>query len=143
MKSWLKNGWVVEHETARQEVRDLLAVADRDLADCRAAGLSADWRMNIAYNAVLQLATVALAADGYRASRQSHHYRVIQSLAHTIHADVGTIAQLDEFRKKRNIAGYERAGSTSDHEAREMAELADQIRRTVFNWLKENHPALL
>jgi hypothetical protein len=46
--------------------------------------LSPDWRLNIAYNAALQAATAALAAAGYRASREAHHCRAIQSLAFTI-----------------------------------------------------------
>jgi len=41
-------------------------VVERDLADSAAEGLSADWRMSIAYNAALQAATAALAAPGYR-----------------------------------------------------------------------------
>jgi len=47
----------------------LFGVADRDLRDCQVRGLSADWRLNIAYNAALQIATVALAAAGYRAAK--------------------------------------------------------------------------
>ena len=64
----------------------------------------------IAYNAALQCAIAALAACGYRASREAHHYRVIQSLPHTIGADAKLVAQLDAFRKKRNVGDYERAG---------------------------------
>lgn len=100
LQDWLKNGWLTEHKPSRQEIRDLLGVADRDLADCSTPGLSADWRLNIAYNAGLQLATAALAAAGYRATRDSHHYRVIQSLAHTVGADRAIIAQFEQFRKK-------------------------------------------
>jgi len=37
---------------SRNEVRDLLQVVERDLADNAAEGLSAYWWMNIAYNAV-------------------------------------------------------------------------------------------
>jgi hypothetical protein len=51
LKDWLKSGWVVEHKTSPEEIRNLLGVADRDLADCHVEGLSSDWRMNIAYNA--------------------------------------------------------------------------------------------
>ena len=102
LADWFNNGWLVEHKTSPQEIADLFGVADRDLADSRAAGLSADWRMNIAYNAALQAASAALAAAGYRATRGSHHYRVIQSLAHTMQADTRLIAQLDQFRKKRS-----------------------------------------
>jgi len=37
------------------------------------AGLDPDWRLNIAYNAALHSATAALAAEGYRATRESYH----------------------------------------------------------------------
>jgi len=87
---------------------------ERDLTDCQTAGLSSDWRLNIVYNAALQAATIAFAASGYRSARDSHHYRIIQSLAHSINASSGLIAHFDHFRKKRNIGGYERAGIASD-----------------------------
>ena len=94
LQDWLKNGWLVEHQTSRQEMVDLLAMADRDLAQSRMPHLSPDWQLNIAYNAALQAATAALAASGYRAAREAHHYRVIQSLAFTIKVDPRLIAQL-------------------------------------------------
>ena len=143
LRDWLENGWLIEHQTSVQEIRDSLGVADRDLANSQVGGLSPDWRLNIAYNAALQLATAALAAAGYRATRESHHYRVIQSLAHTIKADMPLIAQLDQFRKKRNISGYDRAGTVSKQEAREMLTLAKKLRNEVENWLRANHPELL
>ena len=80
LPDWERDGWLRKHQTSRNEIHDLLQVVERDLADSAAEGVSADWRMSIAYNAGLQLATVALAAAGYRASRDSHHYRVIHSL---------------------------------------------------------------
>lgn len=49
------------------------------------------------------MATAALTAEGYRATRESRHYRTIQSLAYTIGAGPNVITQLDHFRKKRNI----------------------------------------
>ena len=143
LQDWLKNSWLVEHKSSPQEIADLLGVADRDLADCKSEGLSTDWRMNIAYNAALQAATVALAAAGYRAARDAHHYRVIQSLAYTIGADIKLIAQFDQFRKKRNIGGYERAGLVSDAEADEMVALAKRLRKEVETWIRTNFPQLL
>jgi hypothetical protein len=143
LEDWLNNGWIIKHKTSPQEIADLLALADRDLTDCQASGLSTDWQMNIAYNAALQASTAGLAASGYRAARVSHHYRVIQSLAHTVGADTKVIAQFDQFRKKRNIGGYERAGLVSDQEAHEMLELAEQVRADVEKWIRDNHPELL
>jgi hypothetical protein len=143
LQDWLKSRWLIEHQTSRQEISDLLSMADRNLAQCQTPHLSPDWQLNIAYNAALQAATVALAAAGYRAAREAHHYRVIQSLAHTIKSHATLIAQLDIFRKKRNIAEYERAGVVSEQEAKEMFVLAKNLKAEVEKWLRSTHPDLL
>ncbi len=143
LPDWERNGWLQSHKCSPNEVRDLLAVVDRDLADSAAEGLSADWRLNIAYNAALQAATVALAAAGYRASRDQHHYRVIQSLQETLGTDASTVNALDTFRKKRNAAGYDRAGLVSDADAKAMRDLAQRLKAAVAQWLKKYHPELL
>lgn len=143
LQDWLDNGWLTKHTTSPEEIANLLAVSDRDLTDCRTRGLSSDWRMNIAYNAALQAATAALAAAGYRPTRDSHHYRVIQSLAHTIDADTSLVSKFDQFRKKRNIGGYERAGLVSDREADEMIALAQQLRSRVEQWIHKHYPDLI
>ena len=142
LRDWHQNSWLVEHLTSRQEISDLLLIADRDLKDCLSTGLSPEWKLNIAYNAALQLSTAALSACGYRATRDSHHYRVIQSLAHTIKADKPLIAQLDKFRKKRNISEYEKIGMVSDQEADEMIALAGKLQQQVQKWIANNYPEL-
>ena len=58
-----------------------------------------------------------------------------------IGADSSVVAQLDRFRKKRNIGGYERAGTVSDQEAKEMTTLAQKLRREVN--LKEGNITIL
>ena len=143
LKSWLNNGWLVEHETSPQEVSALLQVVERDIEESRTPGLGADWRLAIAYNAALQAATLGLAASGFRASREAHHYRVIASLALTIGASPAMVARLDAFRKKRNLGGYERAGQASDGEADEMRELAVELKRAALAFLGKHHKELL
>ena len=143
LPDWERNGWLTKHQTSQNEIRDLLQVVERDLADSDAEGLSADWRMNIAYNAALQAATIALATAGYRAARESHHYRVIQSLRETVGIDAGVVATFDAFRKKRNIAGYERIGLVSDADADAMRALAVRLRDDVVAWLTRHHARLL
>jgi hypothetical protein len=99
--------------------------------------------MNIAYNAALQAATAALAAAGYRATRDQHHYRVIQSLRETLNAEPDVVAAFDSFRKKRNISGYERAGLVSDADADEMLAIARGLRDEVVAWLRTHHAGLM
>jgi len=143
LQNWLNYGWLVEHRTSRQEIRDLLAIVDRDVQNAQLEELSADWRMAIAYNAALQTAVAALAAAGFRAEKAAQHYRVLQSLEHTIGLDIGIIDQLEVFRKKRNISNYDRPGAVSETEANEMLALAKHIRDAVISWFKSNKAELL
>ena len=131
LNEWLKNGWLIEHQTTQREIDDLFRIVDRDQKDCEVTRLSPDWRFNIAYNAALQCAKAALATAGYRPTRESHHYRLIYSLAYTIQADDKLIIQFDMFRKKRNISDYLRAGEVSDQEVMEMITLAKKLRNRV------------
>ena len=143
LSNWRDNGWLVEHKPTAQEIRDLFAVADRDLKDSAVSGLSTDTQLALAYNAALQVSGAALAAAGYRPTRERKHHWTIQSLAHTIGADSRLIARFDAFRKKRNIGDYERAGATSPKEAEEVRLLAREIVTKVRTWLETYHPELL
>ena len=143
LKNWRDSGWLVDHKTSAQEIADLLTVSERDLKDSSASSISPDWQLAIAYNAALQAATAALFASGYRAGREAHHYRIIQSLAHTIKAKPALINQLDKFRKKRNIGGYEAAGRISQQEADEMKKLAKNLCEQIVQWLHQNHANLI
>lgn len=64
LRDWLENEWLTERRAGAGEIRDLLKAVERDLADAKIPALSADWRLNIAYNAALQASTAALAAAG-------------------------------------------------------------------------------
>ncbi|OGW91946.1 MAG: hypothetical protein A3D28_00230 [Omnitrophica bacterium RIFCSPHIGHO2_02_FULL_63_14] len=143
LQSWEKNSWLVKHKPYAREIGQILGLADRDLKDSQVEGITADWKLTIAYNSALQSATAALLACGYRASREMHHFRVIGSLAYTIGASADLINRLDKFRKKRNISDYEMAGAVSEGEAKEMLQLAKVLRREVEEWLKKSHPGLM
>jgi len=143
LADWLARGWLTEHPSTPEEIANLLALADRDLQQCQAEDLNPDWLLAIAYNAALQCATAALVACGYRAGREAHHYRVIQSLRFTIEWSPAAVRLLDAFRQKRHAAGYVRAGGVSEQEADEMVDLARKLREDVYAWLSARHPELL
>ena len=140
---WVKAQWLTEQKSSREEIGNLFGVADRDLRDCQIKGLSEDARLAIAYNGALQSAMAALAAVGYRPSRDAHHYRTSLSLEFTSGADSRLIAKFDAFRKKRNLGDYSIAGSTSTKEAEEMVALAQQLRKEAEDWIRANYPQLL
>ena len=140
---WVKNGWLVAHKSSKQEIANLLGIVARDLKDCQAKDVSDDWRFAIAYNAALQAATAALAASGYRASGDSHHYRVIQSLELTVGKDARCIGAFDAFRKKRNVSSYDIGGRISHREVEEMLEIAQSLQHDVEQWIRKNHASFL
>ena len=133
---WVSNGWLVAHKSSKQEIGNLLGIVARDLKDSEAKDVSYDWRFAIAYNA-------ALAAAGYRASRESHHYRVIHSLELTVRKDAKFIRAFDAFRKKRNVSNYDIGGGISHREVEEMIAIARTLQELVQQWIRANHATLL
>jgi len=125
-----------------EEIADLFAVVDRDLADANIPRLTPDWRLGITYNAALQLATLALAAAGYRPGRDRAHERAILSLRETAGIPSKAVNLLDTVRRKRNQNNYERAGTTSAAEATELHNAVTTLRGDIVRWLKKSHPTL-
>jgi hypothetical protein len=142
LQAWVANRWLTSHRTSRDEIRALLAVADRDLHDATVHEVSADSRHNLAYNAALQLAHAALAASGYRAVRDGHHERIISSLPFTVGLDAKSVRRLDAARKRRNRAEYDAAGLISEGETAEVLSLAQALRQRLEEWLRAEHPDL-
>ncbi|MGA8849037.1 MAG: HEPN domain-containing protein [Dehalococcoidia bacterium] len=142
LEDWLNDKLVVKHRPSAREIAELLHICDRDLEKAGISELGPDWRLSIAHNAAVQAARAALAAVGYRARKEGHHYLVLQSLALTIRTDPATIKQLDKLREKRNISDYERAGLVTEQEAEEMIALAKQLRDDVERWLRAHYPSL-
>ncbi len=143
LPDWLNEGRLKPHKTSKDEIKRLSAVFERDLADAEVKTLSTDRRFSTAYNAALMVSIAALAASGYRASSEGHHYWTIQSLGHTLHLDAKTIRKFNKFRQKRNISDYERIGMVSEQEVEEMIALAQELHDLVTEWLQKNHPELI
>src|SRR3972149_4352135 len=140
LEDWLNEGRLRQHKTSKQEINQLLAVFARDMADAQSTTISIDRRFATAYNAALTVSVAALAASGYRAAGEGHHYWVIQSLVFTLQLGDETIEEFNRFRRKRNTIDYERIGAVSEREVQEMLELAKGIQAKLEAWLKKNHP---
>jgi len=140
---WESNGWIEVHKTSPREIADQLALADRDIHDSQVHALSPEWQLSIAYNAALRCATAALYASGFRAKRERHHERTIQSLSLTMESDRDTINTLDSFRQLRTTSDYDHVGVVSKKQAQEMLEIAIDLRARVEQWLRKYHADLL
>ncbi len=113
---------------------ELVGIADRDIEASNTEDLHDDWRFNIAYNAALQLANAALAASGYRVEHGGNqHYRAIDSLSLTLGTDAATIKKFED---------YERVGSVSENDVKEMRAIATKLREEFETWIAKNHADL-
>jgi len=143
LENWSKHGWLRPHQTNRQQIADLLAIVERDLADARNTSVSADWQFGIAYNAALKLCTILLYSSGYRPEKNLAHYRTLQALPLILGTDRDDDADyLDACRAKRNTAEYDVAGTVSQSEADELREFVTMLKADVLGWLKTHHSGL-
>ena len=143
LRRFLVEGRLRRQKTGRVEVQRLFQVAERDLADARVEGLSADRRFATAYNAALQLATIVLRSEGYRTAGAGHHATAIESLRTIIGADVsGPADYLDACRSKRNTVDYDGIGIATEAAVAELIAEAHTLEAMVRAWLKEHHPEL-
>lgn len=134
---------VQRHATSQQELDDLRSVVDRDLADAALVGLSDDRSFATAYNAVLQLAKMAIACAGYRVSGSAHHQTAFQAMELTLgSAAANYAAYFDACRRKRNQLDYDVAQVATQTESQEMLMKAKEFQAFVEAWIAKHHPQL-
>ena len=145
LEQWLQNGWLQKHTLTKPEITKRLMVVDRDIQDASVEAVSTDSRFINAYNAALQLCSIALLASGYTVSRgDSHHLRTIESIVLTLgsqHAD--TRDYLDRCRRQRSQGIYDQIDVVSSDDVSELLVTVQHLKKSVLEWLKIHHPVLL
>lgn len=144
LEKWAAYGWLKTEPTSREEIKDLLAIVDRDLKDANVAAISDDRRFEAAFSAARTAANIALRASGYRTVAQvGHHTKTIESLELTIKADSKMLQKMRTFSKKRNVTSYDSAGNVSKQELELVIKTAAELHSQVVAWLKKNYPNLI
>ena len=143
LSSWRDQKLLIEHESSREEISNLLALVARDLEDSAVEQLSADRRLGIAYNACRNLACLALAAEGYRPGRQRSPEWAIQSLRLTIDLEQEKVDTLDAVRRMRHKSDYLQAGTASRSEAEEVFRFATDLLEQVLAWMRSGDHVML
>ena len=145
LENLVKIGKLHPHEARRDEIQRLLRGLERSLADARIKGLSNEGRLTAAYDSLLRLATIALRAAGYRTSPEQpgHHAITLQALPLTLGTGADLTAQMDAFRRKRNLAAYEGDDSVSDRDLAELMAILDELKPRLLQWLRKQHPELM
>src|SRR5271169_1664665 len=118
--SWVKlvNDKVVTAMPAgKAELDNLRSIVTRSLKDVTAAGLSADARFIMAYDAARTLSLIVVRASGYRPRSVGGHYNTFLALEAADPAFAARSAYFDGCRMKRNDCEYDFAGGVTDTDA--------------------------
>lgn len=141
LEELLKEDKLKRHKTSGMEIKNLIKVIRRDIQDSQVKGISTDRKFAIAYNAVLQSATILLYCKGYRTKGSGHHYTVFQTMREILGEKYKKLSDyFDSCRVKRNTAFYEYAGVISEKEADELIEEVEKFLDIVITWLEKNYP---
>ena len=139
-----RTGQLEQHETDAAQVSRMLESADRNLTDARQQNISPENRLDIAYRAIMQLAMVALWANGYRpaTNKPGHHQTMIQSLVSATALDNDSMLVLNSFRSRRNAIDY--TGAYVDEGTVDACvAAAELLTQHVHEWLTNNRPDLI
>ena len=125
-------------------IQRLLAAAERNLADARLPGLSAENRFDAAYKTLMQCAMIGLWANGYRTStsQPGHHQTALQTLPKTMNVGQDTVIVLDALRRQRNLNDYE-GDPIADAAVTECLVQAKALLAHTRQWLQAHRPDLL
>src|SRR5580658_9062811 len=121
LEKWVEYGWLRREPTSTGEIKDLLGIVDRSLADSKVEAVSTDLRFIAAFNAALCIATTALRASGLRTVTQAgHHVKTIEWwVTFARYRLFGKVTFLIAFRSpsdlKADLAGKAKCKSLPTH----------------------------
>jgi hypothetical protein len=131
----LANTTVTALPASKAELDKLRSIVAPSLKDVTAAGLSADARFIMAYDAARTLSLIVVRAAGYRPRKRDGHYNTFLALEAADPAFAPLSAYFDGCRMKRNASEYDVAGGVSDTEADGLLKTVQQFAIDAEAWV--------
>ena len=130
--------------TDPHEIGRFLGKINQRITDAAKRAVGLDSTFDIAYEGVLQIAMVALRAEGYRVKTTPGHQQIaIQSLPLTLELPKDETYVFDVFRRKRSQSIYGAEYDPSEAEVVALIEAAQKLQARLLDWLAEQHPTLV
>jgi hypothetical protein len=133
---------VTVEPASKPELDDLRTIVSRSLRDAATAGLSADARFVMAYDAARTMSLILVRSEGYRPKTLGGHFNTFLALQEVDPAFATLSTYFDGCRIKRNGCEYTFAGGVSDTDADSLLEAAKKFATEAEVWLKLHHPSL-
>lgn len=134
----LKQGKIKPIESSREEIKEILSLADRDIKMAKfVISQDWDWAFSIAYNASLQASRAYMYSKGYRASSRHGHKNTFEFMQKALGREYKDIVGfLDRMRPKRNRAIYDISGSITETEVKALVKKSKEFVRIIKEKLK-------
>src|SRR5580704_11916309 len=129
--------------SSKAELDNLRSIVARSLKDVESAGLSADARFIMAYDAARTLSLLVVRASGYRPRTIGAHYNTFLALEAADAAFAALSAYFDGCRMKCNSCEYDFAGGVSDTDAEGLLTAVRQFALDAEAWIKMHYPHLV
>jgi len=124
-----------------QQVNEVLKVGERDLNVARdnLREGNYDWALAIAYNSMLQAGRALMLSRGYRPIGEYKHVAVVEFIKVEFSDELSRklAFAFNKIRRKRHRVIYEQSGITTEREASEVIELAEEFMSRVKETLKQ------
>ena len=142
--SWAKllGRHVTAEPPSKAELDNLRSIVTRSLQDAVAAGLSADARFVMAYDAARTLSLILVRSEGYRPKSLGGHYNTFLALQEADPTFATLSTYFDGCRMKRNGCEYDFAGGVSDTDGDGLLKAVQQFKIDAEAWVKVHHPTL-
>ena len=125
----LNKGLVEKFQSDPAQIKNEMEIASNDLASAKnMLGIQEwGWAHNAAYNAMLQAGRALMFSKGYRPKSSEHHMTVV-SFAEAVYSAKFPSEVLQAFGKarlRRSESMYDRAGSISEKQGKNLVDNAD------------------
>lgn len=139
-KSLLNQGKIKPIKASKEEIKDILSLADRDMKMAEfIITQDLDWTFSIAYNASLQASRAYMYSLGYRPSSNQAHKNTFEFMKLALGKDYENLVSFfDRMRPKRNRAIYDTAGVITETEAKELFKKSKEFVRIIKNKLRSD-----
>jgi len=137
----LKDRMITRVSSNAKQVNEVLKVGERDL-DAAKDNLregNYDWALAIAYNSMLQAGRALMLLRGYRPIGEFKHVAVVEFIKVEFSDELSRklAFAFNKIRRKRHRVVYEQAGITTEREASEVVELAEEFVSRVKETLRQ------
>ena len=128
--------------TSKSEIDNLRSIVIRSFTNVAVAGLAADIRFILAYDAARTLSLMIVRAEGYRPRSVGGHYNTFVALEAADPAFATLSSYFNNCRMLRNQSEYDFAGGIADGDADELLRTVKKFAAAVEAWIKARHPLL-